>query len=148
MRDTFIQKWTTGLEYKYVEPEVSPYSENTCEIAYPFEDWCRELVENTGKKPSETRINQNLLFLQKVYFERYEPLAFEHKCHISPRSKRRCLYDIYRETYLVLNEIRLSEVSPPILRKPPKALPHQPPMPRFIKKRPGTTKAPGHTTQY
>lgn len=122
-RQTFVKQWTheQGLEFKLAEPEGE---ENPlCPFATDFADWCHELIQETKANLTEITVNLALLNLQTHFWAHFELAPLKHRAY-RPKSKQRCLFAVYRDTFLVLEKLRLT-LTPPRLKEPPKPPPPQ-----------------------
>lgn len=116
LQTAFEKKSLHGVEFRLPEPDAEPA---LCPAAKPFAAWCGKLKADLGVQPNDIQVNLALLNLQTKFFGWHERAPPDCRKHFGARKQKvRCLFEVYRETFLALHDIVLA-LTPPRLREPP-----------------------------
>ena len=105
------------VKFLLPDPVRSPESIVLCPRSEPFAAVCETLLQETSVGTTDITVNLALLILQEKFFACYEHAPAACRKHMQA-NKVICLFQIYRQTYLKLFELRL-KVTPPRLREEP-----------------------------
>jgi hypothetical protein len=109
------QRAFQGVEVTLPGPDNRP---KICPQAESFAAVCGTLLHEVGAYPSDVRMSLTLLTLQFKFFWSYEHASADCQSFVCSPKGVKCLFDLYRETYLKLFDIDL-KLRPPRFQEPP-----------------------------